>query len=121
MCLFLIKRRIIETELAWAAGFFDGEGCTSVKRSKDRKNIQLLVQVAQTDKRPLERFVKAVGFGNITGPYQQKNLKWTPHFKVAYNSDRGEKLLNLLWDFLSDPKKEQAIKVRTQIREENEK
>lgn len=53
-------------ELAWAAGFFDGEG--NINCSID-KNRHLHLSVAQTSIEPLERFKAAVECGNIYGPY----------------------------------------------------
>lgn len=39
-------------QVAWAAGFFDGEGCILGKRTKD--GAELVVTVTQNDRRPLE-------------------------------------------------------------------
>jgi len=65
---------IPETELAWAAGFFDGEGCVTV--AEDRKprvhlrrgSYRLHITVSNTKLAPLERF-KALFGGAI---YQQR-------------------------------------------------
>jgi len=44
-----------QTEYAWAAGFFDGEGCVSIScTNRNRRHYQLMVQVAQKDIKPLE-------------------------------------------------------------------
>lgn len=47
-----------QTDLAWAAGFFDGEGWVMVtrKRSGDRMRFGLQVAVGQTSLEPLEKF-----------------------------------------------------------------
>src|SRR3990167_5406713 len=55
-------------EIAWAAGLFEGEGCISVHRSKGRRP-QPKLNIAMTDLEPMERFAKALGVGNVTGPY----------------------------------------------------
>lgn len=52
-------------ELAWAAGFFDGEGCFSYSKSGQ----YVCVSIGQTVREPLERFKLAVGLGVIYGPY----------------------------------------------------
>jgi len=59
------------SELAWAAGFFDGEGCVFI-RTYQRKSgpaSYLSLSVSQTDRELLERFQEAVGVGKINGPY----------------------------------------------------
>lgn len=57
----------MSTELAWAAGFFDGEGTFIAVRTNDRgtPRVQLLMSVPQKDCRPLDRFQRAVGAGHI--------------------------------------------------------
>jgi hypothetical protein len=61
-----------ETDLAWAAGFFDGEGhCRwNICTNKKWHSGQCKMDMAQT-KSPelLEKFLKAVGVGSIVGPY----------------------------------------------------
>jgi hypothetical protein len=55
-------------QLAWAAGFFDGEGCVSVRRDKrPGRKPALHLDIEQTDERPLRRFHAAVEFkGSIS-------------------------------------------------------
>lgn len=62
------------TEVAWAAGFFDGEGCVSLH---DNRGYSILtLHVSQTELTILERFQHAIGdFGNIYGPRQHKAIK----------------------------------------------
>ena len=56
-------------EIAWAAGFFEGEGCIS-RHSKT--NNRWALQMASTDKDVIEKFVNIVGIGKLYGPYQQR-------------------------------------------------
>ena len=47
-----------ETDLAWAAGFVDGEGCISTpvrRRDRNRRDYSLSLYVGQVDPRPLQR------------------------------------------------------------------
>lgn len=92
-------------ELAWAAGFFDGEGSISVTKIKGFG--RLLIQIGQSDIRPLIRFKNAVNCGTINGPYQIKNYKPMWRFSIRIYKD-CKKTLELLWPFMSEPKKEQA-------------
>lgn len=48
------------TELAYLAGFFDGEGCITVVR-RERGKMTLAVRTSQVNPAPLYRFVKAFG------------------------------------------------------------
>ena len=61
------------TDIVWAAGLFEGEGCIHDKT--DRPNQRVLA-ISMTDKDVMERFVDVVGYGNLTGPYMaQKSTK----------------------------------------------
>lgn len=59
-------------ELAWAAGFFDGEGSAWAQAQKGRRTAQPYAQINQADPDGipvvLERFRRAVGVGSIHGP-----------------------------------------------------
>lgn len=71
-------------EHAWAAGFWDGEGCVSLTYRQYSKNTpkipRIMVQIAQVDRRVLDRFQKAVGFGEVLGPYKQRNENSQPYY-----------------------------------------
>ncbi len=91
-------------QLAWAAGFLDGEGHFGVQ--KDR-NI-LYISAGQTDRKVLDRLKTALEDGNIYGPYKQKNPNHKPYYyyKLTGNK-RVEKALYRINPFLSGKKKEQ--------------
>jgi len=94
-------------ELAWAAGFFDGEG-TVMWRGQVRKELTLTV--AQADIRPLMRFAEAVGIPGVRGPYEPKNPNGKLYYVYSVNSHvRVQAIVALLWKFLSEPKRHQAI------------
>lgn len=100
-------------ELAWAAGFFDGEGCSSNRRDKSRPDyVSVVVKIGQSDRRPLDRFQKAVlGLGSIGGPYQKK-----PGHKPVYTLSFGafheaQAVVAMLWKWLGEDKRSQAIRV----------
>lgn len=66
-------------DLAWAAGFIDGEGSVSVcKNGKKYKRLSLAVAQAG-NKEPLDKLHSIFG-GYIGGPYKQKNKNHTPYF-----------------------------------------
>ena len=96
-------------ELAWAAGFFDGEGSTCVYSGNSTPHPNLRVTIGQTDTEVLTRFKNAVGFGNITGPFKGKNDKTNrkPVYQYSVGSIRAISVMNLLIPFLASIKKEQ--------------
>lgn len=67
-----------EIELAWAAGFFDGEGHSRWNTNIDavdgrRAYGTFAAIVAQVEREPLDRFMAAVGgLGKVYGPYKHK-------------------------------------------------
>ena len=94
-----------KTELAWAAGFFDGEGCTTTV------NGSASIVVVQKDRRPLDRFARALG-GNVGGPYGPYG-KGCAMYRWQATGKRAKEVMDLLWPFLSDPKKEQYVRRST--------
>ena len=103
-----------ETDLAWAAGLFDGDGSVSVA-SKSWKNgpryLTVRASVAQSgsDGVPavLSRFGAVVGFGSIYGPNNRANN--LPEYQWKVQNYRGvAQLVELLRDHLSPPKLRQA-------------
>lgn len=93
------------TELAWAAGFFDGEGTTCNESRKTYYVIKL--QVVQVERGPLERFNSAIGnLGTIYGPYDRGN-KPISHLIVT-GFERIQVAVAALWPYLCQPKKDQA-------------
>ena len=85
--------------LAWAAGFFDGEGCVLVSERFNKgggdSTFQLFVSVTQQDTRALHKLRERFG-GNVTPDkaalrgYERKNgtflvWRWKSTSIVAYN------------------------------------
>jgi hypothetical protein len=93
-------------ELAWAAGFFDGEGSVLYR---GRKRRELCLTVSQADRRPLDRFAAAIGMPGVRGPYRPRNANGKPYFvfSVAAHT-RVQAIVAMLWRFLSEPKRQQA-------------
>jgi hypothetical protein len=90
-----------EIGLAWAAGFFDGEGCTSTRVGGNGKTY-LRVSIGQKDRRALDRFAVTVGGCKVYGP-SVRGI----HQIMLGDSD-ARRVLNLLWPYMSEAKKEQA-------------
>lgn len=111
--------KIRKLELAWAAGFFDGEGTACLRgynNPRYRPNgtrqdyISPSLAVAQSyDPETLHRFQRAVGgLGKVQGPHS--NGPGTKRVKYQWRCDRPHEVIAviaLLWRFLSTPKREQ--------------
>jgi hypothetical protein len=73
--------------LAWAAGFFDGEGCFHFslrRRSDGALDRSTQVRMTQADSEVLIRFRDAVGgLGRVYGPYDKRRATWRPQWQYA--------------------------------------
>lgn len=114
-----------ETELAWAAGFFDGEGSVFTRHTarhkggttgKDYPLTTVEMSMSQIRIEPIARFLKAVGVGKQAGPYQQKNVKGKPYWRWSTaGRPSAHRVLSILWPYLSLPKQEQAHRVWAEL------
>lgn len=66
----------MNTELAWAAGFFDGEGCSGIAWHKNENRYRMRIMLSQSSSpETLQRFQRAVGgLGKISGPYTKRHF-----------------------------------------------
>jgi hypothetical protein len=102
-----------ETEIAWVAGFLEGEGSFGVysRRSGYR---YLLLQVSSTDRDVLERLRSVVGHGSICGPVNQKHPRnrstWSPEYRYSTSSTtKLPVLLNAILPYMGERR---ASKIR---------
>lgn len=57
--------------IAWAAGIFEGEGCITYSRIKERKeSFRFQLTMSSSDKDVLDRFALSVNCGKVLGPYK---------------------------------------------------
>jgi len=80
---------------------------------KKRRYLQLTLN--QTDPRPLERFAAAVG-GNVTGPYAiTGNGGRKPRWQWQRVGSPAAEVVERLWTYLSEPKREQITRVMEEV------
>lgn len=102
-------------ELAWAGGFFDGEG--NIRFSGEKKPVghrartygSVRLSIAQVDRYVLDRFMSAVGnLGAVRGAYKQKNPNSKPYYQ--YNSSGQDAIdsFNKIKQYLSPIKLKQG-------------
>jgi len=100
-------------ELAWAAGFLDGEGSWIAARGDFRypqKYARILAN--QVDRAVLDRLCRALRMGKVAGPYiHRTGLGKKPFFVYRLGGfERVQAATALLWKFLSPVKQAQARK-----------
>lgn len=102
-------------ELAWAAGFFDGEGWSGLLRAPKGKNYARMA-IHQVHLPSLERFQRAMlGLGRIGGPYDHNAGKSKLIYKWQASSWSDVQAIGaMLWTFLCDEKRAQWEKVMQQ-------
>jgi len=88
----------MEADIAWAAGFFDGEGTIYVS-TLGGKGFQIQAGVSQNDPEALYKFKDIVGFGEV---YHSKCSKW-----LCGTCSDVEALYELLFPYLCSQKRRQ--------------
>lgn len=95
--------------LAWAAGFFDGEGSISRKQ----------IQVWQCDREVLDRMCAVVGAGKVLGPYTSHHRSATkadghqrrPMYCLNISSfEKSQAVVALLWTWMGSVKRRQVAR-----------
>lgn len=102
---------VAATELAWAAGFFDGEG-HSRWRQNSKAGVSLVVTACQSGSDETLRRLQAAlgGAGTIRGPIQDpKHPHWTPRYTWAALDYPAIEALVDMWPYLSSVKRDQAL------------
>src|SRR5438132_800653 len=103
---------VTENELAWAAGFFDGEGSASSYLPKQRLTHRRQMQASQGGVRGtypivLVRFHEAIGgHGGITGPYRGYLYYWK-----TTRHDAIDEVTTRIWPYLGGIKRAQLTDV----------
>lgn len=96
------------TDIAWCAGFFDGEGCVRYNRSrpssKGTVSPSLMATISQVSENVevLEFFQRTVGLGKVLGPYTMPNGK--PQHRLWFGTDEVEPLFEMLRPYLKTRK-----------------
>ena len=98
------------SEIAWAAGLFEGEGCFYF----GHRNLQ--ATLAMTDADVVDRFERIVGFGHRSvREGDHKNDKrgykneWKPIYRWSARSfEHVQALIAMLWPYLGDRRKARA-------------
>ena len=102
-------------QLAWAAGFFDGEGSICCNRERNRTStrvgsLKLTLGIAQaSDSEVLHRFKAAVGVGTVRGPFDRQIDNQNIVFVYSvHNFEDVQYAIAQLWPWLGTRKRQQA-------------
>jgi hypothetical protein len=98
------------TEIAWAAGFFDGEGHTR-NTLKYGGYFQIQIEASQSGEYApeiLERFRVALGCGWVRA--EKRSLERQQVYRFAASGKQAKTALLKMWPYLSIVKKIQAMK-----------
>ena len=104
----------MNTDIAWAAGLFEGEGCIYI--IKHRKKSATL-RLTSTDKDVVERFAQIVGVGNVLLETASRKSHWKPLY--LWNISKREEVRRILVSFmpyLGERRKEKAIEALNVMR-----
>jgi hypothetical protein len=115
-------RQLERESLAWAAGFFDGEGGTYLQ--KNGTQVALVVgQAGEIDAPPgvLVKLKEALGgLGQVYGPYRLADPRRRPKWSWQLHTfERCQAVIAMIWPWLSDVKKKQAVRVLRIVRGRN--
>jgi hypothetical protein len=104
-----------DTEIAWAAGLFEGEGSFIVHHNRRYGGASL----ATTDRDVLDRFQAIVGFGNIYAAMgkahgagvaagtRKQCYQWS-----GWSAVQVRQLIDLFWPYLGERRRARALEVR---------
>lgn len=99
--------------LAWCAGFFDGEGCTIIQMKKSGSG-QIYIRIGQKEIDLLLKFkVDIGGFGQIyfDEHYDTRNLRKTEIYRLTISKfEHVQQTIILMWKWLGPHKKAQYKK-----------
>ena len=97
-------RNTITTDIAYIAGFFDGEGCIRIKQANQRGNSYYLWVAITNTNRTILNYISNL-FGGSVRKAERGTNKTIYHFLIT--SNEASAMLKVLYCFLKE-KKEQA-------------
>jgi hypothetical protein len=88
-------------EIAWAAGFIDGEGCFSAIKGWDKtKYSKVHLKVVQVEPEALHRLVDILG-GFVSGPQNPPSHRGKPYYTYTLTWNACKRAVPVLWPYLT--------------------
>lgn len=108
-----------QLEIAWAAGFYDGEGSVSCTANNGNPQTRIQLSIGQKNDRGeiaavLERFKKAVGVGKIYRK-TRNDKEINQHQYLISKAEDVQAVINILWPFMSYKKRHQAANAMAKL------
>lgn len=105
-------------ELAWAAGFFDGEGCVSITKCIRRGGTHhgLRVDICQTNEEVLDVFYKVVGERGSQHSFSFDKPNWQTKYSIIYCGRPAVNVLRKLLPYLVLKADQARLGIRLQER-----
>lgn len=91
------------SDLAWAAGLFDGEGCIVIRKpaGQNRKAYVVQLTLANVHRPALERFIQISGVGYLRARTFLRGEKWRKVWVWQTAAAKAEQVLKKLRPFLT--------------------
>lgn len=103
-----MKILTLDIELAWSAGFLDGEGnFCAPNESAGRIKRRFKIQACQVDREVLDRLEVALG-GSVRGPYGPYSGNRQPYYQWCVYGPAAKEAFALLEPYLGSVKLEQG-------------
>ena len=93
----------LNSDLAWVAGIFEGEGSFDFSRGKNHRTA---VKISMTDLDVIERVRSIVG-GRVTGPYCRPGMKPIWYWRIS-NTNECLDFVESIYPWLLSRRREQA-------------
>ena len=99
------------SEVAWAAGIFEGEGSFYLQRNKSSSRAPIVIlKVLMADEDIIKRLPAATGVGHTGGPfYDQRNEAYKPMWQWITYGSNAYAVVRLFWSWLGQRRREQAL------------
>lgn len=115
------RAEVLSSDLAWAAGFFDGEGCISIVRQRyqdptRQPTYRLKIYVSQTNKRSLEEFEWVVGLRGRIVEQKARGKSRRSCYHLIYESLACAVVLRRLQPYLRRKREQCEIALDFQMR-----
>lgn len=100
------------SEIAWAAGLFEGEGCFTVSTSNG-KYRQARVKLRSTDEDVVRRFHQAIGLGTVReDSYFKRSNGYKTQWEWYARSAEVVQVIDMLLPWMCSRRRERALEVR---------
>lgn len=101
-------RSTITTDIAYIAGFFDGEGCIRIKRASQGGNSYYIWLAITNSNKPILEFVMGIFGGNVRQAERTIN-KVVYHYLIT--SSEAIDMLKILLAFLREKKRQAELAI----------